>query len=1163
TYPVALTSLPYGESSASSELKKLLNDSARSHTRVNIINTRHEIEKIFELFGINSEAAAQNKLIYLKNSFADFKEFSHEFYIGISKIFADAVVIDEKYLKFNLNFIKNADDCINNLKKYLEEVCAKTGLNISKYKPLKIAIPKDMQIPRSRAMLDRLYQGNFVPKEKKAPVADLYRSRGAYLASVDDEPLILFDAASQIATIGAGFNADTLQNSYDRGDFDGELAQNYDLSNQENDLSDAAYNAVLAKKQLEDFLHHQSDHIFKSVSYGASGAEANEISFDLCRQHGPGGTRIIAFEGAFHGRTIMALQATYNKEKRGPFMFEGFEAHFVPFPKMDDITEQPKVNLDHLRDLSLGIIPQVEDSDSLLDLEIHSLRRVKEEVEHGNICAVIVEPMQCEGGDRYASYRFFNYLRALTRGLKVPLIFDEVQTGFHLGQKFFWHQQFDLKDANGKRDYPDCISLGKKAQLGIVMSVWDNHRDYSPHVIQLKRGLLQAKVITTSMAITTEAQAKKELKRLQENFPDLVQNTRACGFAFAFDMPTSKLANDLINQRFERGFMAYIAGEKTLRFRLNMTTGEQIINSLFKKLFVALVDMQEGHSFKRTAVPIINDEDDLVQLGEVELIELTTGNFDDHIDEIHAIEKNTYEEGRRDSMDKLREWLSYESSLGLLVKCKHEGHSFVGGYIIGGPLEYANIDGPLQDSMRNKNNTFYSANLSVDPRVRGRGLGRILKNEQIRRVKKMKKEDGHERYHFLTGRNRLDRAQAMTHINEQLGAYSVAIYDNQYGAEKAKALYYRLPLKKSEHICDSLMTEQTLDCSNTIQPAFHSIPKGLERDLRNNYFRAFTGSKLTLSNWATPNLIRYSELLRALMPKHLKHSYFTSGRDEVVDKGLRSIRYHRLEADMVIGFSHQWLGNITAAARSLSHDQGQSKPFKWFDWPHVAHPQIVGAHESLNQIQQILKTTPSNKILAFVVELMGEKSALSFDDEFLQKLDDIRKQTSIPLVFVETTSSLGRSGKTLFLSDSLSVKANMVWWYTGGQLGHVFVDDNYFVEKPLTLISTWDGDEISINRAYHYLLAASERSLRLIQQFSSQLQELFDNEHHRGQGCWHGVKFRNISAHDAQRKAKELSVQCGIGFDDWLMVCARSDFSSAQFEKILVTLKEIIDCDQA
>ncbi len=49
-------------------------------------------------------------------------------------------------------------------------------------------------------MLDRLYRGNFVPQEKKALVADLNKSKGAFLASVDDNPLVLFDAASQIAT---------------------------------------------------------------------------------------------------------------------------------------------------------------------------------------------------------------------------------------------------------------------------------------------------------------------------------------------------------------------------------------------------------------------------------------------------------------------------------------------------------------------------------------------------------------------------------------------------------------------------------------------------------------------------------------------------------------------------------------------------------------------------------------------------------------------------------------------------------------------------------------------------------------------------------------------------------------------------------------------------
>ena len=122
---------------------------------------------------------------------------------------------------------------------------------------------------------------------------------------------------------------------------------------------------------------------------------------------------------------------------------------------------------------------------------------------------------------------------------------------------------FELKNHRGEPEQPDCLSLGKKAQLGVCMSVWPNTRRYAPHVIQLKRGLLHGEALQTTVALRMEQKALKELLRLEEYFPTMVLNSRACGFAFAFDLPTAAQANELINQRFERGFMAYIAGEKT------------------------------------------------------------------------------------------------------------------------------------------------------------------------------------------------------------------------------------------------------------------------------------------------------------------------------------------------------------------------------------------------------------------------------------------------------------------------------------------------------------------------------------------------------------------------------------------------------------------------
>ncbi len=1153
SFPVAITSLSYGESAASKELRAL-SEMPEPQISLAIIRLRHEIEKVFELYGIHSDEAALNRLIYSISSF-DLGDQSEEFFAGLKGIFGDKLRMEGPHLIFFLD--AEQFFLLDKFESYIEHWAAKHGLVISRPVPLKMNIPAGLELPRSRAMLDRLYRGHFIPQEKKTAVIDLHHCHGSLLTSIDDNPLVLIDAASQIATLGAGFNADAFQNAYDTRALDINIRENYDLGQDVDDQSILAHDAHKAKLEFESFLHKQSHEVFSSIAYGASGAEANEIAFDVCRQNGPGGTRIIAFEGAFHGRTIMALQATYNKEKRGPFMFQGYEASFVPFPKNDTPDEEAPFDAEFLSSLAQGKIPEAKNADPLLLKELMSLSRVKEEIEKDKICAVIIEPMQCEGGDQYASNRFYNGLRALTRAYKVPLIFDEVQTGFHLGRSFFWHHQFKLQDSSGKPDTPDCVTLGKKAQLGVCLSVWPNPRNYSPHVIQLKRGLLHGKTMRTTVAKNIEEKIKKELRRLEHYFPSLVMNGRANGFAFAFDMANAALANHLINQRFERGFMAYIAGEKTLRFRANMSTNKEIIRGLFEKIFLALTDIRDGLSSERKAGIKIDPSAQQCIISNIKIHPLTKENFPSLEAKIKAIEDTSYEIGRRDSMATLYEWLCRPHSLGLSLSCTLNGEDIFGGYIIGGPLEFCTSDGPMQDPLRSENNTFYSANFTLDKRIRGRGLGTMLKNEQIDRVRAIRDEQGLPRYQFLSGRNRIDLAAAMTHINTHLGAYTVKIYDNQYGEKNASALYYRLPLRKSWHKSKDRIQEDLLICNNSIERPFQEVPEGLEKDLDKNRVRPIVGSKLTLSNWATPNLVRYTELLRMLMPKNLNHTYFTSGREEVVDKGLRSLRFHRLDADIAIGFSHQWFGATTAAARSLSHNAQEAQPFKWFDWPHVPHPGIVGEAQSLKALKEILSTIEPKKVLGIVVELLGEKTALSFSPAFLEELDKIREATGIPLVFSETSSSLGRSGTSVFLSDSLTTKANMVWWYTGAQLGHVFVDDHYFVEKPLTLISTWDGDELSIARAYHYLVAASKIDYTAMNEFSRELRAISGTERHRGMGSWHALKPQRMSSKEAKNQGHAAGIVLGKGFDDWLMLCPRSDSSVASYKKLLSFAKSL------
>ena len=77
-----------------------------------------------------------------------------------------------------------------------------------------------------------------------------------------------------------------------------------------------------------------------------------------------------------------------------------------------------------------------------------------------------------------------------------------------------------------------------------------------------------------------------------------------------------------------------------------------------------------------------------------------------------------------------------------------------------------------------------------------------------------------------------------------------------------------------------------------------------------------------------------------------------------------------------------------------------------------------------------------------------------------------------PIILTETACAYYRSGRGPFYSSQVEFTADAMGWWAGGQLGFVHVAPKWFVDKPLTFVSTWDGDELSMIRAHHQLRAA-------------------------------------------------------------------------------------------
>ncbi|MET4073937.1 aminotransferase class III-fold pyridoxal phosphate-dependent enzyme [Hymenobacter sp. UYCo722] len=165
------------------------------------------------------------------------------------------------------------------------------------------------------------------------------------------------------------------------------------------------------QRELAEKLGRVSGYPDYSLFLCNSGAEANENALKLASFH-TGKKRVIAFRGAFHGRTSGAVAATDNPKIVAPFNAD----HAISFVEYD-------------------------------------LQAVAEILRGGDVCAVIIEPIQGVGGIIMPSDDFLQGLSLLCGTHNALLIADEVQSGYGRSGKFFAHQHAGIR--------PDVISVAK------------------------------------------------------------------------------------------------------------------------------------------------------------------------------------------------------------------------------------------------------------------------------------------------------------------------------------------------------------------------------------------------------------------------------------------------------------------------------------------------------------------------------------------------------------------------------------------------------------------------------------------------------------------------------------------------------------------------------
>jgi 4-aminobutyrate aminotransferase-like enzyme len=206
--------------------------------------------------------------------------------------------------------------------------------------------------------------------------------------------------------------------------------------------------------------------------------------------------------------------------------------------------------------------------------------------------------------------------------------------------------------------------------------------------------------------------------------------------------------------------------------------------------------------------------------------------------------------------------------------------------------------------------------------------------------------------------------------------------------------------------------------------------------------------------------------------------YLTSSRDEAVDKALRLIRVTRKTAQVAIGLEGGYYGHTAASCRSLSDPSTHNGGPGHFAWPRVPHPAIAGTAATISALRAAVEAAGGkDRVFGLVYELVQERTGLVLPPDFAAALAEVRKDLDLPLIAIETTTHTYRSGKGPFLSSAFGLVPDVLAWWGGGQTGYLHVATRWFVSTPLTLVSTWDGDELSLVRQHHQLRAARRYDL--------------------------------------------------------------------------------------
>lgn len=333
---------------------------------------------------------------------------------------------------------------------------------------------------------------------------------------------------------------------------------------------------------VKTFRAHAAPAEFPHLFFVAGGAVAVEnamkAAFDwkakLNRSRGidGGGDKILHFRDAFHGRTGYALSVT-NTDPMKTAEFPKFAWPRITSPAIGFPPDEAAV--------------QAAEESAVLEIEQAFAR------DPSGIAAILIEPIQGEGGDKHFRPEFLRRLRECADRFDALLIFDEVQTGFGTTGSMWAFQQMGVT--------PDIVAFGKKSQVCGIMStarideVEDNvfhvssriNSTWGGNLVDMVRCTRYLEIIVEEGLVENASKVGavflEGLRALECDF-DEVTNARGRGFMLAFDLPDRETRDRVRLQCWEAGLACLPCGSRSIRFRPPLIFSESDVERALDRL---------------------------------------------------------------------------------------------------------------------------------------------------------------------------------------------------------------------------------------------------------------------------------------------------------------------------------------------------------------------------------------------------------------------------------------------------------------------------------------------------------------------------------------------------------------------------------------------------